>query len=513
MSEQTTLITAGWLVTGAGVDDRVIEDGAVAVRDGQVLELGSASAMLARHPQARRLGGPADALIPGLVNAHHHSHGASHLQQGVADDVLEPWLLALTRQRETDRRLAVLLSAARQLRAGVTTCVDVVSGGGSAREFADLVDVVSHAYDESGMRARVAPGFSSRSLLVHGAGEDQRFIASLPAADRALAESLLPAPGRLDDDDYMALMEERIRARAADARVALWFGPPGPQWVSERLLQRVAEAAERLDTRIQTHVSESFYEKLAGQRAHGCDTVLHLDRLGVLGPRFTLAHGVWLTQAELEVLARTGAAVSHNPGSNLRLRAGIAPLASMLQAGVTVALGMDGTTMDDEEDAFAEMRLALRLAGSPRIDAWAPAPRDLFAMATTGGARLLGAADGHGRIAPGFAADLVLLDTSRLRRPWLAPDANPLDLLVLRARAGDVHTVLVDGEVVLDNRRPTRFDEAVVARELAERLSRAAPGLPHWDRINARLVPHLRRWYSSWPLPALEPWTMRDSRR
>ena len=207
----------------------------------------------------------------------------------------------------------------------------------------------------------------------------------------------------------------------------------------------------------------------------------------------------------------SGACVSHNPGSNLRLRAGIAPLAALLQAGVTTALGMDGTTLHDEEDAFAEMRLALRLAGSPRIEAWAPTPRDLLQVAAEGGARLLGREADLGRIEPGRRADLVLLDTARLRAPWVAPEADPAALLVLRARAGDVHTVLVDGEVVLAGGRPTRFDEEAVAAEAAAQMA-AAPAPQGAVHIADRIGPRLRDWYAAWPVDDAQPWTRYNSR-
>ena len=192
----------------------------------------------------RVIGSVDDALLPGLVNAHHHSHAASHQQQGALDDVLEPWLLALGRMRQVDPKLAVLLSAARQLRAGVTACVDVVSAGGNAGGFAAHVDGVLSGYRQSGLRAAVAPGFRERSFIVHGDGEDQRFLASLPASERALAERLLPPDDLLAADDYLALMSERMRAIAPDARVRLWFGPPGPQWTHERTLAQLGGFAD-----------------------------------------------------------------------------------------------------------------------------------------------------------------------------------------------------------------------------------------------------------------------------
>jgi cytosine/adenosine deaminase-related metal-dependent hydrolase len=275
---------------------------------------------------------------------------------------------------------------------------------------------------------------------------------------------------------------------------------------------RTAEAAERLDAGVQTHALESFYEKLHGPRSYGKPTLLHLDDLGVLGPRFSIAHGVWLTEPEIEVLAETGAAVSHNPSSNLRLRAGVAPLNALLAAGVTVALGMDGTTLNDDEDMFAEMRLALRLHRTPMLDGPAPEPREILALATAGGAKLLRAEHRLGRLATGYAADVVLVRLDRLTWPWVAPECDPRELVLLRARADDVETVLVAGEVVLDGGRPTRFDATAVGAAVAEAL--AGQDLPPAaaDLID-RLLPAVEAHYKRWEMPDLHPYTAYNSRR
>ena len=276
-------------------------------------------------------------------------------------------------------------------------------------------------------------------------------------------------------------------------------------------MQRIVEQAEARDTGVQTHVSESFYEMLHGPRYYGKPTIRHLFDLGVLGPRFSIAHGVWLTQPEIELMAETGAAVSHNPSSNLRLRAGIAPLNAMLASGVTVALGMDGTTINDEEDYFDEMRLAMRLHRTPSFDGPAPAPTRVLEMATAGGARLMRKEATLGAIAPGRAADLVLIDLDRVVWPWIAPEADPRELLLMRAGAGDVDTVLVGGEVVLRDGRPTRFELDEVGREAAAML-RSQPFRSADARMVERLHRHVEAYYLNWELPDLAPWTVYNTR-
>ena len=239
--------------------------------------------------------------------------------------------------------------------------------------------------------------------------------------------------------------------------------------------------------------------------------VRHLRDLGVLSPRFSMAHGVWLSEEDIEIVAETGASVSHNPSSNLRLRAGVAPLNTLLKAGVTVGLGMDGTAINDDEDMFAEMRLALRLNRPPRLGDPAPSVADIFSLATAGGAKLLLQEASLGRLAEGYKADVVLVDLERVCWPWVAPEAKPLDLVLQRARAGDVATVLVDGEVVVQEGKPISFDYFAAGAALAEALA-ASPSTDTERALTAELIPHLTAWYQAWEAPEDRPYHSFNSR-
>ena len=508
----TTVVRGRWVVTGAGDDDPVIDDGAVAVDGGRIAAVGAWAELHTQYPDADILGSADAVVLPGLINAHHHSAGLSTLQEGGWDDLLEPWILAHARRRPRDGYLDVLLSAARQLRSGVTCVVDMHSDGGTADAFADRARRKLAAYDEAGLRVAFAIGLSTQSHIVAGAGEDARFVAALPPETRGHAETLMPAAGDIGEDAYFAIMDDLHAAHAGHPRIDLWFGPPGPQWVSDGFMQRIAERAAALDTGVQTHVDESLYEKLHGLRFYGQPTVCHLRDLGVLSPRFSIAHGVWLTETEIDVLAETGAALSRNPSSNLRLRAGIAPLNALLGNRVTVGLGMDGTTLNDDEDMFTEMRLAMRLHRAPLLGAPAPQPGRVFHMATGGGAALLRKATVLGRLSPGYAADIVVAGSARLTEPWLAPGVDARDLALMRLGAGDVETVLVGGEVVFRDGRPTRFDADAAARALAEQLS-AAPDPEDGANLFAALKPHLEAWYRDWDIPDAAPYIHYNSKR
>jgi len=508
----TMLIRGRSIIPGATQDDTPLHNAAVAVRNGRVDAVGNWDELRSQHPQADVLGSEQTIVIPGLINAHSHNSGVSHNLHGVADDVLEPWLFSNLAARPQDSYLGTLFRSILQLQSGVTSVVDMAFIDGAREEVEADIRQRLKAFDTAGIRAALAPMPTFTSFLVHGEGEDERFLNALPADLQKRARALLPLRSALAPEVYLSAIEELQRDVQDHPRLALWFGPSGLQWAGDELMQKIAQAAERLDTRIQTHVVESFYEKLYGPRAYGKPTVHRLRELGVLGKRFTMAHGVWLTEAEIAILAETGAAVSHNPSSNLRLRAGIAPLQRMLQAGVCVGLGMDATTINDDEDMFNEMRLALRLQRLPTLDAEVPTTRDIFRMATSGGAALLGRDRDLGRLAPGYQADLVLLRLERLAWPWTAPELDPLDLVVLRAKASDVDTVLVGGNVVVQDGQPTEVDLTAIGDELGAKL-RDTPMDEEMQRLVAEVRPYLKQWYLDWEVPELEPYGIYNSKR
>ena len=501
------LVCGRWVITG----ESVLEHGAVAVDGQRIVEVGVASELRPKYTGAEIIGSDRSAVLPGFVNAHHHSHGISTIQNGHPDRLLESWLLDFAGVRDGRNYEDTLLSAANQLRGGVTSLVDVGGGGHSAAGYQAEADAALRAYETAGIRVALACSITTQGFLVHGEGQDDAFVASLPDALKADARALLPEPGGITDAQYLDIVAERAGRYADHPLIDVWFAPSAPHWVSDGLMQSIAKRAEAVGTQVQTHCNESLYEKLHGNRFYGCPTVEHLDKLEVLSPRFSIAHGVWLTESEIQVLARTGAAVSHNPSSNLRLRAGIAPLNALLDAGVSVALGMDGTTINDDEDMFSELRLALRLNHVPHYGSAAPTVEQLFRLATQGGAALMGKQDQIGRLAPGYLADLMLVDLERIVYPWVAPEVDPLELILLRAHKHDVRVVMVNGEVVMRDGVVLGFDEHAAADALSVHLDGQA--LPsEYKAIAERIRPHMEAWYSAWGTPSTEPYTQYNAR-
>jgi cytosine/adenosine deaminase-related metal-dependent hydrolase len=506
-STETRLVFGRWVFTGQST----LTNGALAIQGDTIAAVGSQEELRRKYPNAAVLGSHTFAVMPGLINAHHHSNGVPNSLQGVSDDFLEPWLFSLLCLRSQDPYLRTLFSIAQLLRSGVTTVLDVASISGAVESCHDNLSSRLKAYDQAGMRVALAPGANYKSFLVHGDDQDEAFLESLPVVLAQTVRQMVPLQEPLLPEDYLGLIGDLAKAHHSHPHMKVWFGPPGPQWVEDDLMVKIATAAEALGTGIQTHVTESFYEKLLGPKFYGKSVIAHLDDLGVLSPRFSMAHGVWVTEDDIQILAKTGASISHNPSSNLRLRAGVLPLNALLAVDTTVGLGIDGTAIGDDEDMFAEMRLAARLHREPQLKGSAPAWAEIFHLATQGSAKLLMQEDSLGRLAPGFKADVVLVDCDRITWPWLSPDANPLEVMLMRAKATDVDTVLVNGNIVLQDGQPTGFDLNAVGAALAEELAASANRQAYRD-LFAEVRPYIESWYAAWQVPGLEPYAMFNSR-
>lgn len=504
------LICGEFVFTG----ERVLRHAAVAIAQDTIHAVGSFQDLQQEYPDAAVLGSEQHWIIPGLINAHHHCNGVSNALQGVEDDFLEPWLLHIVHSmRSQDPSQRTLYSIASMLQSGVTSVVDVAATGGTKEDCTNTFQACLEAYQQAGMRVAFAAGVTLASHLAHY--QDEEFLGSLPPDLREQVKTTLLHSGSASDDitpdQYLAMMTDLVKRYKDHPHIDVWFGPPGPQWVGDDLLVKICQAAKQLGTQVQTHAMESYSEKLIGPRFHGKTMASHLQDLQVLSPQFSIAHGTWVTTADVSILKERGAAISHNPSSNLRLRAGVGPLNALLAAGVTVGLGMDGTTMNDDDDMFAEMRLAARLHRTPQFRSPAPTYQQIFGMATTGGAKLMGKADQIGKLEPGYKADVVLVKTERLKRPWVAPEVNSLHLLLSRAKAFDVDTVLVGGQVVLQGGMPTLFDLTRVEQALAAELE-AQPAKAQQMDLVAKLRPYLIKWYANWEQPQLEPYASFNSK-
>jgi cytosine/adenosine deaminase-related metal-dependent hydrolase len=306
-------------------------------------------------------------------------------------------------------------------------------------------------------------------------------------SDFAIDNPLSPPPL----DQTVALVEACIKRHdgSADGRIRMCPAPSNPMRCSDDLLSAVAVIAERHDTAVHMHLLETAIQAKIARARYGRSMVQHLDRLGLLTDRLSTAHTIWLDDDDIALIAARGAIPVHNPESNLKLGAGFSPVAKMLHAGVTVALGTDGASTNDNLDMHEVMRLALMLQrpGEPNRSRW-PTAGDAIAMATVAGGKAMRCA-GLGTLAPGAPADLVLHD---LRAPSWIPLNDPATQLVFGASGATVDTVIVDGKLIVAGGRIVAFDmEPILAevRGLVRRQRDRGHDLQRWAARMEEIVP------------------------
>jgi cytosine/adenosine deaminase-related metal-dependent hydrolase len=247
---------------------------------------------------------------------------------------------------------------------------------------------------------------------------------------------------------------------------------------------------------IHIHLQETAYQKLYGIRAWNKTPLQHLNDLGFLGPDVVCGHSAWVTEEDILIMAETGTSVCHNASSNLRLQSGIAPIGRLLEAGVRIAIGTDEAGLNDDKDMFQEMRLVLKLHRVPGIDRAPLTAHQVFQMATENGAHASWFGDKVGTLEPGKRADIVLLNLRNIEEPYLDPEVSIVDAVVHRGRGIDVDTVLVDGEVVMRERRLTMVDKDDLLKELKEALDRPLrPEEIQRRQLAKEVEPHLRGFY------------------
>jgi len=511
----SALVRGRYVVTGVEQGRAaVIEDGAVFQRDGVVVDVGLVAAVIARHAADTILGSADHVVLPGFVNSHHHV-GLTPFQLGSPDHPLELWFASRLAARDVDPYLDTLYSAFDMLSSGITT-VQHLHGwrGAPAARVLGLAERILAAYRDVGMRVSYSYALRDQNRLVYEADED--FCRRLPPALGAELREYLAAQ-TIPLADHLGLfvdLWERVGRNGGD-RARVQLAPANLHWCSDEALGSLRDYAEKYDVGLHMHLVETVYQKEYARRRTGTTALRHLHGLGLLGPRMTLGHGVWLTEGDIELAGETGTMICHNASSNLRLRSGVAPLNHFRAGGLRVGLGLDEAGINDDRDMFQEMRLVLRLHRVPGMDDAVPSATEVFEMATAGGAATTGFGDRIGRLRPGAAADLVLLPWASLAAPYLDGDVAPLDAIVHRGRAAAVDTVMVAGEVVLRDGRFTRVDRDAVLGELAAALR--APRRPDEERrrrLAREVFPYVRAFYDGWLDAAVrEPFYAPSARR
>ncbi|MDE2637851.1 MAG: amidohydrolase family protein [Chloroflexota bacterium] len=481
----------------------LVDDLALCVDGEYIVDAGKLAELVARHPDAVRVGGDDYILAPGFTNAHDHGRALGTLALGLPDSFLETWLSQLARLPSIPPYLAALYSGLQLLKSGVTA-VAHSHNPNSWSELSVEIPESLRGYREAGIRVAMHPPIIDQHHLVYA--ERQRFLNMLPLESR---EALGAANGiDLSADEYFALLDDLYSAfhDSARHRAHIQVSPAGGQWCSDELIVRACEWARSHHTRVQMHMLETKYQRIYAYKTWGKSFIRHLEDIGALGDWLTLAHMVWVEDEDIELLADCGVGVVHNISSNLRLRSGMAPVAEMMAAGVKVGIGLDGQTLDDDQDFLREMRLAWTVGNRSGMAATDLNAEIVWRMGTSAAAEItFGAGAPLGELEVGGLADLILLDLDAIRGKWApaeypSPELLPAYLL-RRSKQEHVRHVMVGGEWIICNGEHVNFDLSEVEREIWDGLNFET------KRKSSSLSTVLREFYRAWDdgeLPILQ---------
>jgi 5-methylthioadenosine/S-adenosylhomocysteine deaminase len=415
----------------------VIKDGAIAIKDTKILKVGTSQEIIGRYAPRMVINGKHKVVFPGLINT--HTHAAMVFFRGIADDLpLKEWLENHIWPLENEWLSPVFISDAVGL-----ACLEMLKGG--VTTYNDMYfyeDAAGKATKKIGMRA------------VLGAG-----ILDFPTKSARTSQ------------ECFANAESFIKGWRGDNLITPCIAPHSLYTCGTETLKKARRVADKYDIPIQVHLSETKWEVEEIRKRHGTMPVEYLDSLGFLDERVLAVHCVWLADHEIDIFAKRRVGVSHCIESNLKLSAGIAPVVSMLKAGVKVTFGTDGAASNNDLNVLSEMSTAAKIHKAISEDSTALDARTALLMATRWGAEISGLGNITGSIEEGKAADLVMAD---LNKPHLMPLYNIYSHIVYSMRPSDVEMVMVDGKVVINDGKLTTADESEIlqkTRQWSEKIS------------------------------------------
>ena len=440
VSSVDTLVTAAHVLTMDGTD-RVFSPGAVAIKAGRIVAVGTPSGLAALYSPKQRILRPNAVVLPGLINT--HTHAAMNLLRGIADDLpLMDWLTKFIFPAEGKNvspgfvKAGTLLACAEMVRGGTTTFADMYY----------FESDVAAAVDQCGMRGVLGETWLDFAVPAH------KDLAESVTMTRAFLEKWKGHP-----------------------RVTAAVAPHAPFTNSKESLLAARDLALEFKAPLLIHVSETRDEQKQIAEKYGTTPAQWLDSIGFLGPNVLAAHGVWLDADDMRLLAERRVGLAHNPESNMKLASGAAPVVAARKAGISVGLGTDGVAGSNNDlDMWEAMDFAGKLAKVSTLDPTALPAKDLLRMATIEGARAMKLDDRIGSLEAGKRADLVAVDLGKARTH---PVWDLYSTLVYAVKESDVTLTMVEGKVLWSGTRVTTLDEAKVIRDAEEWRKKIAASL------------------------------------
>lgn len=394
----------------------------ISVEDGDILISGNIIEKIGRNvslPGVKIIEGKDSFVMPGLVNT--HSHAAMSLLRSYADDMeLKPWLEEKIWPAEENLRgehvyWGSMLAFLEMIKSGTTTFADMYF----------YMDDVAEAAIKIGIRGVLA---------------------------RGLIQFTDPEGKNLQEN--IDLIEKYHKK--GDGRITCLIGPHAPYTTSPEYLQKVMAAADKQGVGLHIHISETKQEVEDIYKEHGVSPVEYLEKLGLFERHVVAAHCVHVSEKDMDILKKHNVGVCHNPGSNLKLASGIAPVPIMLEKGINVGIGTDGASSNNNLNMFEEMHLTSLIHKGNNLNPLILNAREVLEMATIGGAKVLGLDHEIGSLEEGKKADIIIID---LEKPHFYPKADLISNMVYSAQGSDVKTVIIDGKIVMENYKLTTYDE------------------------------------------------------
>jgi cytosine/adenosine deaminase-related metal-dependent hydrolase len=397
-------------------------------------------------------------IIPGLINAHYHSHDT--LCRGLFEELpLEMWLLytlpmGASRSHE-EVRARTLVGALESLRCGITTVQDML---GLVPLNEAYSDVVISAYREAGIRVVFSPMVWDVPAIAMVRHKD-----SLPPeVQDMLGTKALPAP------EQLGYLEAQFKRHPAAGTLHWAIAPFAPQRCTPKMLEACGDLARKHDLPIYTHVYETKGQVLIARELfadHDGSLITYLKNVGLLDPRLNIVHSVWITRPEMDLMAQAGAGIVLNHLSNLKLKSGIAPVCDLRDSGVRLGLGCDNCSGSDVQSVFQAMKMFCLFAAVSEPEPGVGLAHEVLRHATLGNARTAGLEGELGAIRPGYRADLVFIDLKDVA--YLPYNSAARQLVYTEAGRG-VESVMVDGRMVVRDRKVATIDEEALRREVAD---------------------------------------------